>query len=350
MQQHLAALLRRETPDAEQQATMEAFGRESREQQRVEEALTSSYYLLAHERQCYRKLCDLSQNGYLVTDPHGTIQEVNQVAATLLQTPQDHLVGMPLAAFIAVHDRQVVQTLFHRVEHEGALREQEVGCQPREGVPFVGALSAATLRTPQGTLTGIHWLLRDLTTSRHIEKARQACARQQAVLAELGLRGQTTPSCSVFLNEVTVLIARTLNVEYCQVLQLLPDRTALQLRAGVGWREGAVGQTIISAGRESQAGYTLLSCAPVVVEDLRTERRFSEPSLTHEYGVVSSLSVPLHGPDVSFRQTCLTPPNEREASASMPRGPACVATCSRRARGRQPLPESSSYPWWRVFR
>jgi PAS domain S-box-containing protein len=80
-------------------------------------------------------------------------------------------------------------------------------------------------------------------------------------------------------------------VEYYKVLELLPDRNALWLRAGVGWQEGLVGQATVGAGRDSQGGYTLLSREPVIVEDLRTERRFSGPPLLHDHGVVSGMSV-----------------------------------------------------------
>ncbi len=42
---------------------------------------------------------------------------------------------------------------------------------------------------------------------------------------------------------------------------------------------------------QSQAGYTLKCGAPVIVENLQTETRFSGPPLLHEHGVVSGVSV-----------------------------------------------------------
>jgi len=75
------------------------------------------------------------------------------------------------------------------------------------------------------------------------------------------------------------------------VLELLPLNDALLLRAGVGWRDGLVSQTIVSAGTNSQAGYTLLCKEPVIVEDLRTEARFTGPPLLRDHAVVSGMSV-----------------------------------------------------------
>ncbi len=96
------------------------------------------------------------------------------------------------------------------------------------------------------------------------------------------------------------VVAETLGVEYCKVLELLPDGNTLLMRSGVGWKDGVVGQATVNTGTDSQAGYTLVSTAPVIVDDLRTETRFTGPQLLLEHGVVSGLSVIIHGHDGPF--------------------------------------------------
>lgn len=116
-------------------------------------------------------------------------------------------------------------------------------------------------------------------------------ARRQAAVAELersALAGY--PSVSL-LDQAAALIARTLDVEYSKVLELLPDGQELLLRAGVGWKEGLVGRATVPAGADSQAGFTLLADEPVIVEDLRAETRFRPPALLHEHAVLSGMSV-----------------------------------------------------------
>src|SRR6202171_121161 len=137
----------------------------------------------------------------------------------------------------------------------------------------------------------------ELNTERcRAEEALGAYARKQAVVAEIGRLALTGGQLKDLFAEAASLVARTLGVEYCKVLELLPDGDALILRAGVGWKEEyRVGQTTVSAGKESQAGFTLLADEPVVVEDLRTETRFSGAPLLHEHGVVSGLSVIIRG-------------------------------------------------------
>jgi len=87
------------------------------------------------------------------------------------------------------------------------------------------------------------------------------------------------------------LVAGILRAEYCKVLEYIPENNNFFLIAGEGWKEGLVGQAIINGGSDSQAGYTLQCDAPVIVTDLRKEKRFSGPELLHDHDVISGLSV-----------------------------------------------------------
>ena len=119
--------------------------------------------------------------------------------------------------------------------------------------------------------------------------------RQQAAVAELGQRALGGLDLQSLMNEAAHLLAEALEVEIAKVLELLPGGEALLLRAGVGWKDGVVGQATVGADRNSQAGYTLASQEPVIVEDLREETRFDRPPLLVEHGIVSGMSVIVHG-------------------------------------------------------
>lgn len=125
-------------------------------------------------------------------------------------------------------------------------------------------------------------------------------ARQQAVVAELGQRALAATNLPTLMNEAVAFVAQTLGVEYCEVLELLPDGDVFRLEAGVGWMEGCVGHATVNAGANSHAGYTLFSNEPVIVDDLRTEGRFSGSPLLHDHGVVSGMSVAIHVPGRPF--------------------------------------------------
>ncbi len=130
-----------------------------------------------------------------------------------------------------------------------------------------------------------------------VERAFEVYVRQQRTITFLGHKALRSHNLNDLMNEVVRKIAETLDNEYCKVLELLPDGKEMLLRAGVGWKEGLVGNATVHTGLDSQAGYTLNSNKPVVVEDLKTETRFSGPPLLHEHNVVSGMSIVIHGPD-----------------------------------------------------
>lgn len=128
-----------------------------------------------------------------------------------------------------------------------------------------------------------------------IEAELRARVQQQAVVAELGQRVLAGADLPTLLDETTLLVANTLGVDFCQILELLPDRDALLLRAGVGWQKGLVGQVLVDARPDSHMGYTLFSSEPVIVEHLESDNRFRTTSLLHQHHIVSGVSVIIDG-------------------------------------------------------
>ena len=140
----------------------------------------------------------------------------------------------------------------------------------------------------------------EIVERRRIEEEMQARVRQQAAVVQIGQCALGLDDLLALMDETCVIVAETLGIEYCKVLELLPDGNNLLLCAGFGWKEGLVGQEKVSAGTQSQAGYSLLSNQAVIVDDLRTETRFIGPPLLREHGVVSGMSVIIPGRDRPF--------------------------------------------------
>ncbi len=172
---------------------------------------------------------------------------------------------------------------------------EEIDILRGDGTTGTVRVSSSPIRERDGRIVAGVAILYDITERKRAERALRERARQQAAVAELGQRALGNADLSALMDEAVALVAQNLEVEYAKVLELLPEGDALLLRAGVGWKEGLVGHGTVGAGAESQAGYTLLSGEPVIVEDLRVERRFSGPPLLHEHGVVSGMSVVIQG-------------------------------------------------------
>ena len=123
---------------------------------------------------------------------------------------------------------------------------------------------------------------------------------QQTVVGALGQFAMVSNDFSGLVNQVVMLVAQTLEVEYCQVLELLPGGQAMLLRAGVGWKDGTVGNVTVPADPTTQPGFTLTAGEPVVVEDLPSERRFNASPLLLDHGVVSGITVAIAGQGRAF--------------------------------------------------
>lgn len=138
-------------------------------------------------------------------------------------------------------------------------------------------------------------ILRDVTERTDAEAASMLRTQQQEAVADLSRHALLGRDLSRLLTDAVALVAQVLEVEFAKLLELNAAGDELFLRAGVGWRDGWVGLRTVAVGHESHAGYTLLCNAPVVVEDLASEKRFRAPPLLVEHGVVSGLSVVIRG-------------------------------------------------------
>ncbi len=190
---------------------------------------------------------------------------------------------------------------FERLNEEflqaGSLINRETELKAKDGRQMWGLLSAAIIE-----IGGEHCALlvvRNITEWRRLQDELKSRASQEAAIAALGQRAIGAKELDAVMQEATAVIAVTLRVDYSKVLELLPDGETLLLRAGVGWREGTVGAATVEAVN-SQAGYTLRSNEPVIVEDLRNASRFSGPKLLLDNGVISGMSVVIPGTDKPF--------------------------------------------------
>ncbi len=153
------------------------------------------------------------------------------------------------------------------------------------------------LRDSDGRLIGAINMLVDVTDRKRDEKTLRIRTRQAETIAKLGEQALREHNVQRLFESATRMVAETLNVEFCKVLELLPGKDRLLLRAGVGWRDELVGEATVPTLIESQAGYTLHQGKPVIVDDLRTDTRFSGPPLLMEHGVISGISCVICGSD-----------------------------------------------------
>ncbi|MDX2242914.1 MAG: response regulator [Leptolyngbyaceae cyanobacterium bins.302] len=139
-------------------------------------ALAIARHQVEQERHLYQDLFEFAPDGYLVTDPHGIIQQANRMAANLLAMDAPDLVGKSLAIFISRFDRPTFRAQLDRLNPEGLSLasldvesldvepDWEALLQPRTGEPFPVLIAVTSIRNAEHQITGLRWSLRD---SRH---------------------------------------------------------------------------------------------------------------------------------------------------------------------------------------
>ena len=129
------------------------------------------------------------------------------------------------------------------------------------------------------------------------EQQLRAAARQQEAVAHLGQQALAGAARADLLNTATTLLARGLDVEFSDLLELRPEHRSMVLRAGQGWGDGFVGRALVPADPGTLAAYALAAPGPIVVEDLSADIRFTAPTYLIDHHVVSGVCVVVQGRD-----------------------------------------------------
>ena len=139
-----------------------------------------------------------------------------------------------------------------------------------------------------------HGVLSDITAQKRAEAEIERRAAQQAAVARLGERALERVDTSELIQQACAAATELLDAEFASVAELSPDGEMFRTRADVGRPPGSLGRAALSAGPKTDAGYTIVSGAPVVVTDWETEERFTE-SRVLEAGARSGISVTIEG-------------------------------------------------------
>ncbi len=155
----------------------------------------------------------------------------------------------------------------------------------------------ATVLVEDGVPTKLIGLCRDVTDRARNHRELRIRAKQQETVARLGAQALTELGLQRFFEDSVKAVAATLDVELVKILELVPGDAELLLRAGAGWEKSLIGTALVATDRSTQAGFTLASGGPVIVENFATEKRFNGDPLLDQRGVVSGLTIPIAGPD-----------------------------------------------------
>ncbi|MGF1470564.1 MAG: PAS domain S-box protein [Rubrobacteraceae bacterium] len=262
---------------------------------------TASLMQIQQSEARFRAIFEGAASGIVIASPDGNLSQPNPALRTMLGYGEDELQDAHFTSITYPEDIEKELALYKELtDGERDSYEIEKRYIRKDGSLFWGRLNASIVYAPDGSPHFLVGMVEDITARKQAEEELQKRAQQQAIVARLGQRALADKNSHSLLDEAVTLILQTLKVEYAKFLELVGEGEGLLLRAGAGWKKGYVGEASVDNGAGSQAGYTLLSSEPVIVEDLATDSRFGESCLQKDHGVVSGMSVVVHGPDRPF--------------------------------------------------
>ncbi|WP_431282799.1 sensor histidine kinase [Humitalea sp. 24SJ18S-53] len=119
--------------------------------------------------------------------------------------------------------------------------------------------------------------------------------QQQALSAGFGAFALRHSDTTALMQEASRVAAEGLSARFSKVLEYQRETDTLLLRAGVGWREGVVGNTLFPPGRSSPARHAFSTGQPTISNDLSADDRFSTPRLLQDHGIKREINVVIGG-------------------------------------------------------
>ncbi|WP_435180932.1 PAS domain S-box protein [Halorussus sp. AFM4] len=246
----------------------------------------------------YETIVETTDDGIYILDDELRFTMVNSALAEMLGYSRGELLGRSVWEVVDDGDElrdAVEDRIEEQVAGDRTSATVELDALTADGETFPVEARFVTRRTDGGREhIGV---VRDVTERKRRETELRDRVDQQEAVSAFSRHALEDRPLDDLMDEAAELVAETLGQEYGKVLELRPDADDLLLRAGYGWDDELVGEVAFDTERGSQAGYTLLSEEPVVVEDFETEDRFAYPDPNAERGMISGVSSIIGSPD-----------------------------------------------------
>ena len=266
------------------------------------------------ESERWRKIFDTSPECIKLIASDGTLLEMNPAGLGMIEADET-AIGKNIYSVISPQYRQAFEDLNKSIcqGNKGSLEFEIIGYRgshrilETHGVPLLNPVNGELVQLA---------ITRDITARKQAQAEREKTnqllktkVQQQASVAQLGQSALLNKDISALMDETVSLVAQSLDIEFCHILEILPSANAMLLRAGVGWNEGLVGLALLSFNDSPST--TLVTKEPVIVEDLRQESQYNSPTLLEEHGIISGVSVPIFGVDGAYGVLGIYTPQKR---------------------------------------
>ena len=245
----------------------------------------------------YRDLVETSSDLIWSVDTGGCFTFVNRAARRIYGYEPEEMLGRPIADFETDEQRLKDEEAFRGVLKGTPLFSYETRHIRKDGRSVDLSVNAIVLHDDDGAVLGATGTATDVTDRKRFET-------RQAAVAELGRRALEGVSLAEITEAAVSLVAETLGLDFCAVVESEPDEGRLFLHAGIGFPEDSPHRWVPSDPRSSHAAYAIEVDGPVVVEDFDAETRFERSMLLRELDARSGLCVTIEGESRPFGALC----------------------------------------------
>jgi len=238
-----------------------------------------------------RAVFEATPLGIVALEKDGRVRHWNPAAEGMFGWTASEVVGQPLP-YVPPDKQEEYDALTRRELSGESIAGFETQRLRKDGSRIDVSISIAPLRDAEDQVNGLLGVVEDVTERRRVADELANRQRQQEAVAGLGLLSLTGGELQSLLDEAARVAAVTLDLEIAGIFELPPAEDSLILRVGTGW----LGRSPFIDVHESTLGtYALDAGEPVIVEDLRTDERFSSRALLVEHGVVSGVATAVLG-------------------------------------------------------
>ena len=217
--------------------------------QEAERELCLRNRALKAERKRYQELFDGAPDGYLITDPSGTILQANQTALQMLGVSEEEIVAGELEALLVEHERAAFQSRLKNLSEEGRIEDWETEIRSANQEVLYSSVSARAVRSDKrDEVVGLRWSIRDIT------ERRKAIVRSQELLAETELQRERAKELARETDQINSLL--------CAVIDTMPtglivcdDEGTILMTNPMG--EELLGRVFEDSVRRLKSGYAL---------------------------------------------------------------------------------------------
>jgi PAS domain S-box-containing protein len=193
-------------------------------------------------------------------DKDGVFVRVNDTELSWLGYTRDELVGkLNFSTVLTPKSLETFRETFPKFKAQGEIRDVEYDIVRKDGTTLPVLLNATAITDEAGNYVSSRSTMFDIAARKRAEDEVRMLAQLQSVVADPGERALGGASLAAMLDDAAGQVAHAPGADYSKILEFLPNREALLLRSGTGWKPGYLGHATAGPGAESQAGFTLQS-------------------------------------------------------------------------------------------